>query len=40
MATMGEGVQLYQVIRIDGSTLQYRAITAAGRTYDEFQLSK
>lgn len=40
MAKMAEGVQLYQIIRIDGSTLQYRAITATGRTFDEFELKK
>ncbi len=40
MATMSEGLQLFQAIRIDGRTLQYRAITAAGRTVDEFELKK
>ncbi|MCU0452697.1 MAG: metallophosphoesterase family protein [Bacteroidetes bacterium] len=40
MAKMAEGVQLYQTIRIDGSTLQYRAITPTGRTHDEFELKK
>lgn len=40
MASMSEGTQLYQVIRIDGSTLHYRAITATGRTFDEFELKK
>lgn len=40
MASMAEGTQLYQVIRIDGRRLHYRAITATGRTFDEFELKK
>lgn len=40
MAKMAEGMQLFQAIQIDGTTLRYRAITATGRTFDEFELKK
>lgn len=40
MASMGEGRQLYQSISIDGQTLKYRAITAAGTLFDSFELTK
>lgn len=40
MASMGEGLQLYQVITVDGTMLRYRAVTAAGSVYDSFELSK
>lgn len=36
----GSGVQLYQVIRIDGDRLSYRAHRATGALYDAFQLTK
>jgi len=35
-----ENTQLFQVISIDGNTLQYRASTATGELYDAFDLLK
>lgn len=37
---VAEGIQLYQVITIDGSTLHYQARTATGELYDAFALKK
>ena len=38
--TFGENKQLYQIIDIDGDSLRFRAFTATGDLYDEFQLQK
>jgi len=38
--TFGENKQLYQIIDIDGDNLRFRAFTATGVLYDEFQLQK
>jgi acid phosphatase type 7 len=40
MAKLGENIQLYQVISVNGDTLQMTAMTAAGTVYDSFQLRK
>jgi hypothetical protein len=40
MAKVGEKVQLFQVIEIDGGRLTYRAYTAAGTLFDTFTLTK
>jgi len=40
MARVGEKVQLFQVITIDGRRLTYRAHTAAGTLFDTFTLTK
>lgn len=40
MQRAGEGIQLYQVIAIDGGTLRYEAYTAADQLYDAFDLVK
>ena len=40
MQTMGEKVQLYQVIALNSRALTYTAYTATGRVYDAFELSK
>ncbi len=40
MMRAGEGTQLYQVIRVDGDTLSYKAFTALGDLYDAFNLVK
>lgn len=37
---IGEGIQLYQVIHVDGDRLGYEAKTADGRLYDAFDLVK
>ncbi|MBC2607383.1 fibronectin type III domain-containing protein [Pelagicoccus albus] len=37
---VAEDTQLYQVISIDGNTLDYKAFTATGRLYDAFTLEK
>jgi len=37
---VAEDTQLYQVIEIDGPTLDYRAYTATGQLYDAFTLEK
>lgn len=36
----GSGVQLYQVIRVDGDRISYRAHRASGELYDAFTLTK
>ena len=36
----GEGLQLYQIITVDGENLRYEARTAAGELYDGFTLNK
>jgi 3',5'-cyclic AMP phosphodiesterase CpdA len=38
--TFAENTQLYQIIDIDGNNLRFRAFTATGKLYDEFQLQK
>lgn len=40
MERIGEDLQLYQVIHIDGDTLRYEARTAIGDLYDAFSLKK
>lgn len=40
MGKTGENLQLYQVITVDGDTLQYEARTADGMIYDAFSLRK
>lgn len=40
MANWATQTQLYQVIRIEGDVLTYRAMTATGDLYDEFILQK
>lgn len=40
MEASGQNVQLYQLVRIDGSTLRYEARTARGDLYDSFELRK
>ena len=40
MAKVGEKVQLFQEISIDGGTLIYTAIAADGSVYDSFTLKK
>jgi acid phosphatase type 7 len=40
MAKTGEGLQLFQVIGIDGGRLDYACHTATGQVYDTFTLSK
>ena len=37
---VGEDVQLFQIITIDGDELQYEARTATGTPYDGFTLRK
>lgn len=37
---VAEGLQLYQVISVDGDELRYQARTAAGELYDAFTLKK
>jgi 3',5'-cyclic AMP phosphodiesterase CpdA len=39
-ANKGEGVQLYQLIRIDGDVLRYESRTARGDLFDAFRLRK
>ena len=38
--TFAENTQLYQIIDIDGDNLRFRAFTATGKLYEEFQLQK
>lgn len=38
MARVAEDTQLYQVITVDADTLTYKAYTATGKKYDEFEL--
>ena len=40
MEARGQGMQLYQLIRIDGDTLKYESRTARGDLYDSFELRK
>ncbi|NGM66896.1 purple acid phosphatase family protein [Sphingobacterium sp. SGR-19] len=40
IAKSAEHMQLYQVIDIKGNTLQYKAYTADGTLYDQFELKK
>ena len=40
MEKMGTGIQLFQILSIDGRTLTYRSYTASGSMYDGFQLIK
>lgn len=40
MARAAENTQLYQVINVNGDVLNYRAMTATGEIYDEFDLIK
>jgi hypothetical protein len=37
---MAENTQLFQVINIDGNTLDYKAYTTSGALYDAFELHK
>lgn len=40
MKRAGEGIQLYQIIHVDGDRLRYEARTATGELYDGFTLVK
>jgi 3',5'-cyclic AMP phosphodiesterase CpdA len=40
MATMRENLQLYQLITVNGNTLQYTAVTIGGNVVDTFELRK
>ncbi len=40
MQTMGDKVQLFQVISFDGASMHYVATTATGKVYDAFVLEK
>ena len=40
MARAAENTQLFQVIRVDGDTLRFRAYTVTGELYDAFELVK
>ena len=40
MTRAAENTQLYQVINVNGDVLNYRAMTATGEIYDEFDLIK
>jgi len=40
MKRVGEDIQLYQVITIDGDKLRFEARTAIGELYDAFELHK
>lgn len=40
VSRIGSGVQLYQVVGIDGDTLRYQAFRATGELYDAFTLKK
>ena len=40
MRRLGEDIQLFQVISVDGDELTYRAYTAVGELYDAFDLHK
>ena len=37
---MAENTQLYQVISVDGDTLDFRAYKATGELFDHFSLEK
>ena len=40
MVTIGEKVQLFQTISVDGNTLSYKSHTVTGVLYDSFELKK
>jgi hypothetical protein len=40
MKRAGQGIQLYQIIHVDGDRLRYEARTATGKLYDAFTLAK
>lgn len=40
MKRVGEGIQLYQIIHVDGDRMRYEARTAVGDLYDAFTLVK
>jgi hypothetical protein len=40
MDRIGEGMQLFQIVSIDGNVLRYKAITVTGRIFDAFNLEK
>ena len=40
MKRAGQGIQLYQIIHVDGDSLRYEARTATGDLYDAFTLAK
>jgi len=40
MDRAAQNTQLFQIISIDGDTLNYKAITVTGKVYDEFDLVK
>ena len=40
MKSRAEKLQLYQIVTIDGDTLNYEAKTADGKLFDEFELRK
>ena len=40
MKRAGQGIQLYQIIHVDGDRLRYEARTATGDLYDAFTLAK
>ena len=40
LARAAENTQLFQVIRVDGDTLRFRAYTVTGQLYDAFELVK
>jgi acid phosphatase type 7 len=40
MEKMGENLQLFQVITVDGGSLKYKAVTMDGVVYDRFELHK
>ena len=40
MKSSASGIQLYQLITVDGDTLSYQSRTATGDVYDEFVLTK
>ncbi len=40
MAKTGVGIQLFQLIEIDGDLLSYRSVTASGKSFDSFILQK
>jgi hypothetical protein len=40
MVQRGEGIQLYQLLRVDGDVLKYESRTASGDLFDAFELHK
>ncbi len=40
MEKMGTGIQLFQILRLDGRTLTFKSYTAVGSLYDSFCLTK